>query len=136
MSHDIDRLVARMREAGLKATPQRLAIVRELADDPTHPTAQELYDRLRSAMPTMSFATVYNTLSAFADAGLVTPRSLTAGGTRFDPNTEPHDHAVCDRCGDVVDISPADEGPASIPSGFQLRAVERIYRGVCMRCVD
>jgi Fe2+ or Zn2+ uptake regulation protein len=136
MSHDVDRLVARMREAGLKATPQRLAIVRELADDPTHPTAQELYDRLRSAMPTMSFATVYNTLSAFADAGLVTPRSLTAGGTRFDPNTEPHDHAVCDRCGDVVDISPADEGPASIPSGFKLRAVERIYRGVCERCVD
>ena len=130
----VEHLVAQMRAAGLKITPQRLAVARELADDPSHPTAQELFDRLQPELPTMSFATVYNTLAAMADARLVTPRSLTPGGTRFDPNTDPHDHAVCDRCGRVSDIRQADEGPPSIPSGFRLRAVERIYRGLCAPC--
>ena len=127
-------MVQGMREAGLKMTPQRLAIVGELADDPTHPTAQELYDRLQPAMPTMSFATVYNTLSALAEAGLVTPRALTTGGTRFDPNVVPHDHAVCDVCGVVTDIRRVDTPPVSVPDGFVIRAVERVYRGLCARC--
>jgi hypothetical protein len=60
-----------VRAAGLKLTPQRIAIVRELAGDPSHPTAQEIFDRLQSSMPTMSFATVYNTLDALARAGLM-----------------------------------------------------------------
>ena len=127
-------MVEGMREAGLKMTPQRLAIVGELADDPTHPTAQELYDRLQPAMPTMSFATVYNTLSALAGAGLVTPRALTTGGTRFDPNVDPHDHAVCDGCGVVTDIRRVETEPVSVPEGFRIRAVERVYRGLCARC--
>ncbi len=127
-------MVDGMRAAGLKMTPQRLAIVGELAEDPTHPTAQELYDRLQPAMPTMSFATVYNTLSALADAGLVTPRALTTGGTRFDPNVDPHDHAVCDGCGDVTDIRRVETPPVSVPDGFRIRAVERVYRGLCARC--
>lgn len=127
-------MVARMRAAGMKMTPQRLAIVEELADDPTHPTAQELYDRLQPRMPTMSFATVYNTLAALAEAGLLTPRSLTAGGTRFDPNPDPHDHAVCDECGRVMDIRRIESAPVSVPDGFRIRAVERVYRGLCASC--
>jgi len=129
-------MIDRMREAGLKATPQRLAIVGELSDDPSHPTAQELYDRLQPTMPTMSFATVYNTLAALADAGLVTPRALTPGGTRFDPNTAPHDHAVCDACGEVSDIRRVETAPVSVPEGFVIRAVERVYRGLCARCAS
>ena len=162
-----------LRQAGLKLTPQRLAIVRALADDPTHPSAQELFERLRTSLPTMSFATVYNTLAALAEAGLCAARSFSTrrsashraaarGVTRFDPNVVPHDHAVCDACGAVSDVAldgvAADRGPgrqpganprsAAAPSpsaagpgrggvglgGFDVRSVERIYRGVCPAC--
>src|SRR3989442_12259218 len=99
-----ERMLAGVRAAGLKLTPQRMAIVRELADDETHPTAQELFDRLRPSLPTMSFATVYNTLDALASAGLCAALSLSPGASRFDPNMEAHHHAVCDRCGLVRDI--------------------------------
>src|SRR5262245_55173095 len=95
---------ARLRASGLKLTPQRMAIVRELCADPTHPTAQELYERLRPALPTMSFATVYNTLDALASAGLCAALSLAPGPARFDPNMGDHHHAVCDRCGQVRDV--------------------------------
>lgn len=142
----VAEMLACVRASGLKLTPQRLAIVRELAADPTHPTAQELFERLQPAMSTMSFATVYNTLDALAAAGLCAALALSPGAARFDPNMRPHHHAVCDRCGLVRDVpadasaSPAGEvapgAPATLAAapGFEIRAVERIYRGICADC--
>ncbi len=127
------QMLDQVRAAGLKLTPQRIAIVRELADDASHPTAQELFARLKIELPTMSFATVYNTLSTLADAGLLSSRSLTQGPTRFDPNTAAHDHSVCDACGKVADVAPGRPG-GKPPEGFQVRVVERIYRGLCVGC--
>jgi Fur family peroxide stress response transcriptional regulator len=133
-----DAMLKELKNAGLKLTPQRLAIVRELADDLTHPTAQELFERLQPAFPTMSFATVYNTLDALAKLGLV--GSLRLGSAvRFDPNTSPHHHAVCDRCGAVVDL-PATSPTAAVKrsiaksAGFAVRVEQRTYRGLCSRC--
>ncbi len=135
-----------LRARGFRLTPQRLAIVRLFAEDLSHPTAQDLFARLRPAFPTMSFATVYNTLDALAAAGLSSSLRLGAPGaaTRFDPNTEPHHHAVCDHCGAVVDLP---VGSLSAPpvdarkihgqsQGFRVRSVETIYRGACARCAD
>jgi Fur family peroxide stress response transcriptional regulator len=135
----VDEMLASLRAAGLKLTPQRLAIVRELAADPTHPTAQELFERLRPALPTMSFATVYNTLDALTAAGLCAALSLSPGASRFDPNMRPHHHMVCDRCGLVRDVPLEGEpveasGGAAIAPGFEVRSVELIYRGVCAEC--
>lgn len=139
----IASMLACVRASGLKLTPQRLAIVRELAADPTHPTAQELFERLRGALPTMSFATVYNTLDALAAAGLCAALSLSPGAARFDPNMTAHHHAVCDRCGLVRDVpgEPLTERlaalvpePLELAPGFAVRAVERIYRGLCAAC--
>jgi Fe2+ or Zn2+ uptake regulation protein len=134
-----------LQRAGLKLTPQRIAIVRIFAGDTSHPTAQDLFERLRPSFPSMSFATVYNTLDALARAGLAGILRLPGkrgDAARFDPNMGPHHHAVCDRCGSVLDI-PAGSltaTPAAVERlrrtapGFSARAVERIYRGVCARC--
>lgn len=128
-----------LRRAGLKLTPQRIAIVRELDGDRSHPTAQELFERLRAAFPTMSFATVYNTLDALAKLGLVSSLRL-GSAVRFDPNTTPHHHAVCDRCGHVVDLpaeptEPGTKNAIEAQSGFTVRAEQRTYRGLCRGCV-
>jgi Fur family peroxide stress response transcriptional regulator len=133
-------IVDALRAAGLKVTPQRLAIVDCIAHDETHPTAQELYERLQPRFPTMAVATVYNTLDALTGIGCC--RQLHMGGsTRFDPNVAPHDHAVCERCGTIRDVaSSALEAPAAIAltraavPDFAVQRVERIYRGVCARC--
>jgi len=127
-----------LKRAGLRLTPQRMAIVRALAGDSSHPTAQELFERLRPAFPTMSFATVYNTLDTLATLGHV--GSLRLGSAvRFDPNTTPHHHAVCDACGVVVDLpgaaaSPTEKRAIEHASGFEIHAEERTYRGRCRRC--
>jgi Fur family peroxide stress response transcriptional regulator len=142
----VERMLAGVRAAGLKMTPQRMAVVRELASDETHPTAQEIFERLRPGLPTMSFATVYNTLGALSSAGLCAALSLSPGSGRFDPNMMPHHHLVCDVCGAVRDVPqniPAPVGPpdasaaraiAHVAPGFEVRAVERIFRGICVAC--
>ena len=140
----------RLKALGLKLTPQRRAIVKQFATDETHPTAQELFERLRSAFPKMSFATVYNTLDALTEAGLsstlrFSPQDVggrEANAARFDPNVEPHHHAVCDRCGAIVDVPARSLAPGEAVTrviedsapGFSVRAVERIYRGLCGSC--
>lgn len=130
-----------LKATGLKRTAQREAIVRMIAGDLTHPTAQELYERLRPSFPSMSFATVYNTLGALSAAGL--SRTLHLGGAaRFDPNTAPHHHAVCDACGAITDLPTASleaDGAArravrDAAPGFSVREVEHVYRGTCARC--
>jgi len=135
-----------VKRAGLKLTPQRIAIVRLFAGDESHPTAQDMYERLLPSFPSMSFATVYNTLDALARAGLagiVRLPGKRGDAARFDPNTTPHHHAVCDGCGAVLDIAAGTLSPtaASVRKlrlaapGFSVRAVERIYRGFCARCM-
>jgi Fe2+ or Zn2+ uptake regulation protein len=148
MRGDSERSNAMLRDlkrAGLKVTPQRVAIVRQFAGDESHPTAQDLFERLRPSFPSMSFATVYNTLDALARAGLAGVVRLPGkrgDAARFDPNTGPHHHAVCDRCGAVIDIAAGTLAPTSgaidklrrAAPGFSARTVERVYRGLCARC--
>jgi Fe2+ or Zn2+ uptake regulation protein len=135
-----------LRRAGFKLTPQRIAIVELFAGDCSHPTAQDLFERLRPSFPTMSFATVYNTLDALAGAGLagiVRLPGKQGEAARFDPNTGPHHHAVCEGCGAVIDISAGSLAatPAALEKlrraapGFSVRVVERVYRGLCAQCV-
>ena len=123
-----------LRSAGLKATSQRIAIAQSLMHDESHPTAQELFDRLRPAHPAMSFATVYNTLAALTAIGRC-QKLVVGGATRFDPKTIVHHHAVCDRCGTVRDVAAGAEAtPRALPGGFAVTRVERIYRGLCSTC--
>jgi Fe2+ or Zn2+ uptake regulation protein len=119
--------------AELRKTPQRVAIVRAFVDDTSHPTAQQIFDRLRRSMPTMSFATVYNTLAALERAGVCQTLQLKGDDSaRFDPMVEPHDHAICDKCGSILDI-PRQAEPGKLQD-FRVRAVERVYRGECKEC--
>ena len=129
--------VAALEHASLRRTPQRLAIVRAFVDDPTHPTAQQIFDRLKRTMPTMSFATVYNTLATLEKSGSCRVlRVHDDGSARFDPRVDPHDHAICDRCGAVRDLEsrPRKSTQVELEDGFHVRAVERVYRGLCADC--
>jgi Fe2+ or Zn2+ uptake regulation protein len=148
MRSEADRvsiMVGDLRRAKLRLTPQRLAIVHLFAGDVSHPTAQDLFERLLADFPSMSFATVYNTLDALARAGLAGVVRLPGkrgDAARFDPNTDAHHHAVCDGCGAVLDIAAGTLAPTPAAvrkvrraaPGFSIRAVERVYRGLCARC--
>jgi Fe2+ or Zn2+ uptake regulation protein len=135
---DTQRQVTRLREAGLKATASRTAILAFLEADHSHPTAEMVYERLAGTLPTLSLSTVYATLESFLAAGLVRRIHTDGGKLRVDGTGGDHDHAVCRRCGDVFDVARAsgDRSHArrDLPGGFEVLDVHVQYDVVCPSC--
>jgi len=125
------------RAQGRKLTPQRQAIFTALFDNPTHPTAEAVYDMVRAQMPSISLRTVYQTLNDLAAMGEIHQVDLGLGSARFDPNTDPHHHLVCSRCGAIVDIDSSVAEPVVPPGqgvGFVVESTDVIFRGACGPC--
>jgi Fe2+ or Zn2+ uptake regulation protein len=125
------------RAKGLKVTPQRQAIFRALHTSSVHPTADTVFDTVRSEMPTISLRTVYQTLNDLKSMGELTSVDLGTGSARFDPNTRPHHHLVCVACGRVDDLDAEFPGvtiPVENDLGFEVAATEIVFRGRCRDC--
>ena len=115
----------RIRAAGLRLTPQRRAVIDALCGDTTHPAAEDVASRVESTMPGVSLSTVYNTLHELAGIGLV--REVDArGAMRFDPDTSPHAHLVCDGCGSLSDVPLSSPVLAQIAASVDGVAVSRV----------
>jgi Fe2+ or Zn2+ uptake regulation protein len=90
-----------LRQLGLRSTPQRMAIVREVLSR-SHPTVGEIYESVRTGFPTIGLQTIYNTLHTMAQRGLVTELPFSSA-SRFDSNMKPHANLVCRNCGRIED---------------------------------
>jgi Fur family transcriptional regulator, peroxide stress response regulator len=132
-------LAQSLRKAGLRLTPQRLAICRFLANTDKHPTAQMIYDEVRPQFPTLSLATVYNTLDALVQLGMIN----TLGGTgsdaeRYDADTSPHVNLSCVSCQRVVDFPShhlhALEDEVASQSKYRLLGSRFLFFGLCPEC--
>jgi Fur family transcriptional regulator, peroxide stress response regulator len=140
--HEVDRrvdsLALTLRQNGMRLTHQRLEVVREIAGTDEHPDVETIYRAVRGRVPTISLDTVYRTLAALADLGLITRVIATAGPARYDANMSRHHHFVCTRCGLVRDIVDPDLDAVRASdqtSAFgAVESVEVQLRGICRRC--
>src|SRR5450432_1709943 len=89
-------------ELGL--TKQREVVVRVIREAEAHLTANEVFVNSKVLLPTISFATVYNSLRYLKDAGHIAEIKFGNGASRFDRITKRHDHALCTKCGKLADI--------------------------------
>ena len=128
--------VTSIQEMGL--TRQREVVLRVIRDAHEHLTANEVFGRAKELLPSISFATVYNSLRYLKDAGHIAEISFGNGASRFDRITHRHDHAICTSCGKLVDIEM--EHPAEIikkaarQSKFKPESLEFTLRGTCPEC--
>lgn len=139
---ELDREVARFqatsREAGVKVTPQRLEIFREVLTNAGHPDAEAVYRGVQRRMPTVSLDTVYRTLALLGDLGFVTTLGPRRESVRYDANLSPHHHFVCERCGMARDFESPALGELPLPD--EVRELGRVtgmhleVRGVCEAC--
>lgn len=126
------RLIARLKEAGLRPTRQRLALARLLFEDGhRHLTAEQLHREAVAANVDVSVATVYNTLHQFTKAGLLREVVVEPGRSCFDTNVDDHHHFYFEETGDLQDIScnrlPLSELPAP-PEGTRIARVDVVIR--------
>jgi Fe2+ or Zn2+ uptake regulation protein len=120
-----------LRTKGVQPTPQRLAVARFVLGTDAHPTADEVWEKARRECPTLSRATVYNTLNLFAKKGLVEPRVITEGVVVFDPHVGKHHHFVDEATGRIHDIpweAIRVTGESALP-GFEVREYQVVMKG-------
>ncbi len=133
-----DHLINKLRAAGLRATPQRLAIYRALLTSDTHPTAQALFEQLQPVFPSLSQATVYNTLQALVARGLIQEIGEAGDGAiHYDADLRPHVNLICTRChriDDLHDVPLGDAAQIAAKSGYQVHGMRIAYYGLCPRC--
>ena len=126
-------------DAGLKVTPQRLEIFRKITAARDHPSAEEVHDRVKEQMPSVSLDTVYRTLATLDHYGVVVKMQGQDGRSRFDGNAEPHHHLVCKGCGAIQDFKwPALDAlrpPASTKAWGEVDLKQVELRGLCAECL-
>ena len=122
----------------MRYSHQRERIFRAVAESCEHPTANMVYEELKSDMPRLSLGTVYRNLNQLADAGRLKKIPLADGSCRFDKTTEAHSHIVCQICGCVADVHlpsfQALEQTIASETDFELCSYDVVLRGVCKRC--
>jgi Fur family transcriptional regulator, peroxide stress response regulator len=123
----------------IRMTPQRQAVLDVLHRSHDHPTAAEVYDRVRAGAPGIGAATVYRTLALLVESGQALELSLADGArARYDGNVARHDHVVCTQCGRAVDVSsplPAGAVPAlARRTGFAISNYHLQFHGRCPDC--
>src|SRR5947209_12659265 len=130
-------LVELLHSRGQRVTSQRLVILRQLRRRGRHATAEEIYRAVHDELPGMATPTVYATLDLFVELGLAR-RIDTGTAALYDARLDPHQHAVCRRCGRVQDVDGRINAGALMraaqDAGFEPRGAELIITGLCAEC--
>lgn len=127
--------------------PHDAAVLAALREAACHPTAAQLYEAVRLRYPSMGRATVYRALQRLEAAGLAVEAGRDSLGRHYDARTERHDHAICTRCGRVLDLdsAPADALPAALLAvlaeraravGMAMKTYEIRLYGRCAACQE
>jgi Fur family peroxide stress response transcriptional regulator len=136
---DLTTLTIALKQAGMRVTPQRVAICELLATSHEHPTAAMVYDELKPRFTSLSLATVYNTLDTLVQLGVVNVLGHAGDDkVHYDADTEPHVNLACISCSRIIDI-PSEhvthlDTEITAASGYKLLGARVLYYGVCPDC--
>jgi Fe2+ or Zn2+ uptake regulation protein len=136
---DADRqLIAALRATGRRVTTPRLLVHRRLRAANRHVTAEQLYDELAAEIPSLSAATVYDTLDLLDDLALIRRVSTPRGATTYDSRTDEHHHLICRACGRMEDldaeVDTAAAENAARAAGFAPGFAQLTVSGLCAGC--
>ena len=130
---DCAALAKRLTDSGLRPTPQREVVFKIILEKRDHPTADEIFARVKTEMHTISLATVYNCLETLVQCGLIRQVNLERAPTRYCPNLHEHAHFHDEKTGKIHDVDlPADfvaRLRSILPEGFDARSIELNFRG-------
>jgi Fur family peroxide stress response transcriptional regulator len=136
---DLNTLKSALHDAGMRITPQRVAICELLTASDEHPTAAMIYEELKPRFASLSLATVYNTLETLVGLGVVNVLGHAGDDkVHYDADTEPHVNLACISCSKIIDIpsehvTHLDEEITSA-SGYKLLGARVLYYGLCPSC--
>jgi Fur family iron response transcriptional regulator len=124
-------LVDMLKERGIQPSAQRMAVAQYALTTTEHPSADQVWDRVRRSFPFISRATVYNTLNLFVAKGLLQPLVLSEGKVVFDPKTDRHHHFIDEDTGNIHDVpwSVLEVKNVQGLRGYDVREYQVVLRG-------
>ena len=129
---------SRCRQVGLKVTPQRIAIYKELLKTKEHPSAEILYEKVSKILPNISLDTVNRTLLTLSEIGAAFVLEGSGGAKRYDAGLEKHQHFKCIKCKRIIDFhhKPFDniKVPSEISEKFTVLRKTVYLEGICDLC--
>jgi Fur family peroxide stress response transcriptional regulator len=146
MSHDpltnaqrLERMLDRLKEQGLRITPQRLEILRILSESVGHPSVEDIHVKVRAKFPTTSLATTYKTVALLKDLDEVLELGFADGSNRYDGNKPyPHPHVICTVCHKIMDpdLSMLRDMTEEVAreTGFRITTHRLDFFGLCPDC--
>ncbi len=135
MKITFEHLFKELKNKNIRLSHQRLKVLEYVANHRCHPTVEQIYTNLHNEIPTLSKTTVYNTLNALVEAGMV--RLITIGDNegRYDINTDNHGHFKCESCGEIFDFDiNIDSFNSKDLRGFNITKKDVYFKGICPRC--
>lgn len=134
----VSGFIERSKEYGLKVTPQRIAIYRELASTDQHPSTETIYKKIKDYYPNISLTTVYRTLETFEKLGLISVVNVLYNAARYDANLDPHHHIVCTECKKVEDVYDDSLNNLDVSDktlgDYKVQGYSLLLNGVCSEC--
>lgn len=133
-----EELISVLKDKGCRMTPQRLEVIRILATSDGHPSASQIFDSVKQQFPTMSQATVYNTIALLKEMNQILEIDLH-GDSHYDGNRpEEHAHLVCIHCKKILDgdfvFEEHDISKIEKNSGYQVVRSQVTFYGLCSEC--
>ncbi len=135
----LDEMVTALKARAFRLTPQRIAVLKILADSEEHPTVEQIYEQVITDFPTTSLATVYKTVTLLKQLGQILEIGFGDSGSRYDGiRPEPHPHLICLDCDKILDpkLASIDQMTAQLTqdTGFQITNHRLDFFGICPEC--
>lgn len=136
MKLSFEDLTKELKNRNIRLSHHRLKVLEFLNDNRIHPTVDQIYIQLHKDIPTLSKTTVYNTLNALIDAGLVKVITIEDNETRYDIITDNHGHFKCESCGNIYDFEINLENFDSKDlNNFKINNKDVYFKGICPDCI-
>lgn len=134
----VENFKAVCRRAGLRVTPQRVAVYEQVLSSKEHPSASMVFEQVRRQFPEISLDTVNRTLRTIAELGLARAVPVSSGAKRFDADLACHQHFQCMKCGKIIDFSCLAFENAKLPreirEEFTVITKTLYVQGICKKC--
>ncbi len=132
-------MLEKLKERQYRITPQRVAILKELASSTAHPTVESIYEKVKANFPTTSRATVYKTINLLKEMAEVLELGFPDGGNRYDGNKPyPHPHLICMQCKKIIDpdLQSLTDMTRELTeeTGFKILNHRLDFFGICPEC--
>ena len=126
-----------LRASNVRPSVHRLAVLEYVANQRTHPTADEVFNAISVDFPSVSRTTVYNSLHTLVDAGLLRELEIENLTTRYDlAKQKPHSHFRCKSCGKIFDMELPSNLDQMVKPGFTIEATDLYFAGICPECKE